>query len=109
MSEKLVGLLRQVREACLYTKDDGTIGVSDEAQIDCQLFGDICQSIKNYEAEVKPVAPVSAIRFIYVEDGRVSPDTIVSALQDGELTAFEAIEWIEKLIRHNMAPGGCEA
>jgi len=38
-------VLSQVKEQCLFVDDDGQIGVSSEAQIDSQLFGEICEAL----------------------------------------------------------------
>ena len=42
---KLREALSQVREGCLFTDDNGQIGVSSEAQIDTQLFDEICEAL----------------------------------------------------------------
>jgi len=41
----LSSLLEQVKEACLFTDDDGSIGVSQEPQIYSELFDSICGAL----------------------------------------------------------------
>jgi hypothetical protein len=36
------GALTEVREACLYAEDDGSIGITQEPHIDDELFSRIC-------------------------------------------------------------------
>ncbi len=38
-------LLKRVQEACLYTEDDDSIGITQEPHIDSQLFDDICKAL----------------------------------------------------------------
>lgn len=52
-------------------------------------------------AQAEP-SEAAEIRFIYVDESAVSPRSIVEARDEGDLSPDEAIEWIEKLIRHNM-------
>lgn len=47
---KLRDVLTQVREQCLFSDDEGEIGVSNEAQIDLLLFDAICMAIKSTDA-----------------------------------------------------------
>lgn len=42
----LRGLVREVRDACLYDEDDGTIGVTSEPTIDSDLFDRLCAALR---------------------------------------------------------------
>jgi hypothetical protein len=53
MSEKLLDLLTEVRDACLYA-EDGYIGITQEPHIDDDLFDRICAAIN----ELRP-PPIS--------------------------------------------------
>lgn len=44
-NKELRDLLSRVKEQCLFTDDDGQIGVSSEAQIDSYLFDEIVLAI----------------------------------------------------------------
>jgi hypothetical protein len=52
--------------------------------------------------QAEPVA--WTMRPIYVEGFAVTPKSIITARNEGDLSPEEAVEWIEKLIRHNAAP-----
>ena len=43
--QTMVGLLERVRQACLFSEDDGQIGVTTDPHIDAQLFSDICTAL----------------------------------------------------------------
>lgn len=45
----LFGLLREVRDACLYPEDDDEIGITEEPTIDADLFGRICAALRKAE------------------------------------------------------------
>lgn len=43
--ERLVALLTECREACLFAEDDGRIGVTEDPHIPADLFSRICDEL----------------------------------------------------------------
>ena len=44
--ERYSGLLEKVRRACLFSEDDGEIGVTSDPHISEELFDDICNALR---------------------------------------------------------------